>query len=215
MSDERTEDGMILALGALSEVLTQQNTFLKSRMEKQEKDDEEEEEKKNELQKAFERDTLVAEVIKQIKKQDSKEKEIVVSSKPEEQQKVIQAAENQDEYEEKEVEKEEDEKDAEKDKEYPEVEKLRKENAELKKGIDKKVNKAIEDRMRKMGWKEEKGLVAPKRVELGAEEALIRKATDPEDKIAEMAKLDYATLKRLEIQSETDDLSPEIKQFLA
>jgi len=172
------------------------------------------------------------------KKQDSKESAHTISSKPEEQQAIIQAMKKQDEEEEdeeeekiegakksvskmkkqdKEEEEEEEKQDEdEKDKEYPEVEKLRKEFEALKKSFDKKVSDEVETRLRKAGWSEEKGSVGVRRVALGVEEEpMLKKGETPEDKIAELAKLDYASLKKLEMAADMGELPPEIAQLIS
>lgn len=223
-------EGIKLGLGAMSEVLNKQNDVLTKMIKKQEEEDEEEKEKEAKLSKEQETAALVKAVEdaleksgKFVLKQDSKETARAITSKPDEQQKVIQAATpgDEDEKEKEEVVKqapEEDEnkeKEDEKEKEYPEMEKLQKELDDLKKGFDSRVTEAVQTKLQKMGWREEKGLVGPKRVELGTDGVpMLKKGMDQEDRVAELAKLDYATLKKMEIEAESGDLPPEIKQLL-
>jgi len=239
MSEET--EGINLALSANAEVLTKMNSVLEKMLSKQEEDDEEEDMKKATLAKADERASLVKEIMKEMegkfvsKEADSSEKKIDPTEKPDDQQDVIQASDDEDEKEEKmkkmkkmkkqdaedddkeeKQDEEEDKKDEEEeDKEYPEVEKLKKELDSLKKSMNDAIKKGIDDRFRRQGWREEKGLASPKRVELGVDgDPVLKKGMDREEKITELAKLDYGTLKKMEIAAETDALDPALKQFL-
>jgi len=66
-----------------------------------------------------------------------------------------------------------------------------------------------------MGWREETGLVSPRRVAMGVNDTpVLKKGMEKEDRIAELAKLDYATLKKMEIESEAGELPEGIAQFV-
>lgn len=180
-----------------------------------------------------------------LKKDDTKESKPTFKTKPEEVQLPIQAAEdeiedkkgleriaiekgdmtgkNPDATEPAKAEDVEgkDKKDEKKD-EYPEVEEMKKAIASLtselekmKKGYDTDVKKAVEDRLSKTGWREEKSLVAPKKT-LGVEsEPLnISKSASEEERIDQLRKLDYGTLRKLEEKQARGELSPEFNQLL-
>lgn len=234
MANEIDQDGLVLALGAISEVLTKQSGVLDRLLTKMDEEAEEEDKKAEEEAVEEEKEELVkmlkAEILKELSAAnatntgaDSDEKKKTISTTPgpaknkalpgtqpeQKQQEVIQAADDaEDEAEDK---KDEDEE----DKEYPEVEKLSKQIAELQKNMADMIQVGVNDRLRKMGWREETGLVSPRRVAMGVNDTpVLKKGMEKEDRIAELAKLDYATLKKMEIESEAGELPEGIAQFV-
>ena len=237
MSDEvilseiqETLQGVTLGLGATSEILTQQYEVLSKMLRKQEEEEEEEEEEEAAMQKSIEQEAMIKSIVKALEDsgkfvlKGDEPKPDTISTKPETQQDVIQAAdpvEDEEDEEKKSVTKmkkqddEDKEEEKEEEKEYPEVEKLKKELEGLKKSMLDNVDSEVDKRLRKMGWKQEKGLVGPKRVAMGVEdENRIKKSSD-EDREAQLAGLSWSELVKLRMASEADELDPAIKQFLA
>ena len=231
MSDEvilseiqETLKGVTLGLGATSEVLTKQYEVLSKMLRKQEEDEEEDEAKEEEKKKSAEQEAMIKSIVKALEDsgkfvlKGDEPKPDTISTKPETQQEVIQAAApKEDEEEKKSVSKmkKQDEEEAEEDKEYPEVEKLKKEIESLKKSMLDNVESEVDKRLRKMGWKQEKGLVGPKRVSIGIEDENKIKKSSNEDRESQLASLSWSELVKLRMASEADELDPAIKQFLA
>jgi len=233
MSDEvilseiqETLKGVTLGLGATSEVLTKQYEVLSKMLRKQEEDEEEDEAKAEEKKKSVEKEAMIKSIVKALEDsgkfvlKGDEPKPDTISTKPETQQEVIQAAapkEDEEEEEKKSVSKmkKQDEEEAEEDKEYPEVEKLKKEIESLKKSMLDNVDSEVDKRLRKMGWKQEKGLVGPKRVTIGIEDENKIKKSSNEDRETQLASLSWSELVKLRMASEADELDPAIKQFLA
>lgn len=164
-------------------------------VEKQGKDEEEEYEEK-----------------KSVKKQDKDEEEYEEKKGKDEEEyeeKKAVKKQNKDDDEEEEEEK----KGKKKEEEYPEVEKLKKQVEELQKSFDEKVEASVDERLRRMGWKQEDGLKAPKRTTSMGDDSDVKKSTDV-DNVEELAKLDYGTLKKMEMEAEADQLPDGVKQFL-
>jgi len=239
------EKGVELALGALAEHLQKSNTVMEKILRKAEEDEKEveakeEEKEEMEAKKAFVSDISNAVIasltsaypnvfkseISDATKQASdgtKEQPKIATKQADPldpaagQQKPIQAATDGAE----EKKEEEDEKEGKKE-EYPAVENMRKQIADLQKQIESleksavaDVKKSVTDSMRRTGWREETGLVAPKRVELGADVVDIKKSAETqEDRVAAMAKYSYSDIKRLELQDQLGTLPPEISQLL-
>jgi len=234
MAGENHEDGVLLALSAVAENLNSNNLVLSKLLHKMDAEDISAIEKAEALEKSAEKAALIKEltasVVKaleasgKLRKEDSKESARKIASNPDKQQEIIQASDDEDEDDKKEDEKdakqlemkkedeeEEDDKEKAEDKEYPEVEKLKKELAEIKKSI----NDQVEQRMRKAGFVEESNTVPVRRVAMGVGDNTIRKSVSQDDKIGQMAQLSYQQIKQLEMQSEVDELPEEIKQFIS
>ena len=235
----KQNEGVTLGLGALAEVLDRMNTRLSKADDDEEKTKREEEEE--EEQKAMY--NVIKEIVKQELRETGETKEKKASglpeppaekeadvpqekikNKPEQSQTPVVGMKKQDEEEEDQNDDEEDE-----DKEeYPELEAMKKENAdlktqieEMKKSIVAEVRKATDSRLRKMGWKEEKQLAGVVRKELGDDNPPIIKAADvtsEEDVIEQLSKLSYSALNKLRFQVEmgnTDGIPQEIVKALS
>lgn len=242
MSDE----GINIALQAITEALNANTQVVSKMIQKSEQEETlkkaavEAELKKNEQA------ALIQNIVKAIKdsgefmlKEDAKEEERKISTEPGDykhpaQQKPIETSHERTpdapkkgvilKAEEAEDEEEEEEKEDMK-KSDDAVESLKKQVAELTSKLEKalteqekQVKVGVDSHLRKMGWKEEKGLAGPiKTVTLGAEEPvnLQKSFNSEEERIAELMKLDYKTLKQLEIANEMDALPSELKQFVS
>lgn len=118
-------------------------------------------------------------------------------------------------------EKDEDKKDDKKD-EYPEVEKLKKDLAaaqaqivELQKSQDSKIETAIEGVLTRMGFHKEKKNYNPTPTLIGADPNKLQKSADAgEDRIAQLAKLSYADLRKLQMAEEAGQLPPEVRSLI-
>ena len=158
---------------------------------------------------------------------DDSESAVTPTTKIEDQQNTIQAMRKQDEDEEEEIEKEGDEEEADEeaadvpveekgmDEDDEEAEsdemkamakqiaKLQKELEATKGNMQKAVTAEAESRLRKMGFREETGLQAPKVVKgLGLDDTpLIQKGEG--DTAGQLAELSYSELRRLQHQIET------------
>lgn len=117
--------------------------------------------------------------------------------------------------------KDEDKKDDKKD-EYPEVEKLKKDLAaaqaqivELQKSQDSKIETAIEGVLTRMGFHKEKKNYNPTPTLIGADPNKLQKSADAgEDRIAQLAKLSYADLRKLQMAEEAGQLPPEVRSLI-
>ena len=181
-----------------------------------------------------------------LKKDDTKEKQVDIAVKPENAQKIIQASadeisdkkalntiaiekaggdmtgKNEDATEVKQAEEVKEKKD-EKGKEYPEVEEMKKaiatltkELQDMKKGYSADVKKGVEDKMKSIGWREEKIKTSPVKVEksIGAEGDQLNLSKSEEDRIAVLAKLPYSELRKLEEKNASGMLEPGFSQLL-
>jgi len=211
--------------------------FLSKLVRKQEAADEEEEDKRMREKEEEEMEKQISRVEKALRdkgfvtkadlleKQDSKETTHPIKSKPDEQQDIIQAAEdNKEKDEEKEVEKQENEEEEEKEeeegkeREYPEVEKLKKQNSSLqkeitnlKKSISDEVQKQVETTLRKTGWKKE-AKVTPRKIEsFGVEETSLMKSKPEKE---DLTKLSYPELRKLQEINEAGELPEEYRQLI-
>jgi len=111
----------------------------------------------------------------------------------------------------------EDEEDKEKKEEYPEIEEMAKAIADIQKmvsskgkNVQKMVQAETEQRLRKMGFREESGLNSPKLIRyddaLGVDDTSpIRKAATEEDTVDQMMQMSYGELRRLQEQVENGD----------
>jgi len=251
---QKASEGNALALGAVSEVLqktegtiSQLGNYVERLLAKAEKDDEEENKKKedDEEEESFAKLVKALEIVGFVTKDqqsfeysgaDSEEKKKSVPSRPNEQQDVIQGA--QDTVEKSILKPEnlpkktgalkkgdEDEKDEKEDEEeYPEVEKLKKDLAiaqaqlvELQKSQDGKIQTAVEGVLSKMGFHREKKSFSPTPIQIGADQNKLQKSADEpaEDRIGQLAKLSYADLRKLQVAEETNQLPPDIRSLIS
>ena len=102
----------------------------------------------------------------------------------------------------------------EKKEEYSQIEELKKQMNEMQKAFDTKLETEVSNRLRKAGWKEEKGLNSPIRTEIGAGEVDIKKGDSPEEVEKKLAKLPYNVLKRMELNSDADNIPDNIRQLI-
>lgn len=86
---------------------------------------------------------------------------------------------------------------------------LEKENVSLKKGMASEIKKEAEERLRKMGFREETGLAGPKMLktaQLGlADKQLIQKGDSPKEMIDKLTKLSWGDLNDLKFKLEAGD----------
>ena len=112
----------------------------------------------------------------------------------------------------------EEEDDDDEDKEYPEeVQEMAKQIAELQKmvlsknqNVQSMIESETENRLRKMGFREENGLNRPQLISYGDslgvdDNTPIRKSNNPEDSVDQMMQLSYGELRRLQEQIESGD----------
>jgi len=86
------------------------------------------------------------------------------------------------------------------------IESLKKQIADTEANISKAVQNESEARLRKMGFREETGLQAPKISGLGVDGSTpIQKSTSVEDTPAQLAELSYSELRRMQHQIESGD----------
>jgi hypothetical protein len=79
------------------------------------------------------------------------------------------------------------------------LESLQKEIADSKASLSKAVQVESENRLRKMGFKEERRLVAPKSKSFGKDEVdIVKSAPKSKDVVADLANLSYSELRRLQ-----------------
>lgn len=166
-------------------------------------------------------------------KADDSESALNIASKIEQQQNTIQAMSkaDDDEEEDDEVAKahgdEDDDEDAKKGMSYKadddeeeddadgemksmqkELDSLRKQLASFEQGIEKSVEEHSEARLRKMGFREERGLVAPQISALGTDGTtpLVKSANDG-DTVDQLANLSYGELRALQLKIQSGDTS--------
>lgn len=239
MAEQEVNEGILLALGAQAEVLSKMNgtldnlnTYFSTLSKSQEVEVAKAEEQNFAEQVEYERQGLIkavaTEVLQMISKELSTEgaggengKAKKLSTDSGSIQDVIQASKDKPnnipqgnrvtkgEEEDEEGEEKEETKDEEKeDKKFPSEE-------DFKKSVAAEVTAAVEARFQKMGWKQERSLKAPVRVELGADMGMeIKKGATQEEAIAVMAKYDYPTLVRMQLQAEAEGLPPEMTQLI-
>ena len=167
---------------------------------------------------------------------DDAEKAVTINSKTEDANRTIQAMQKQlellkESLDEDDVEKgygfskeehedapPEEEDDDDEDKEYPEeVQEMAKQIAELQKmvlsknqNVQSMIESETENRLRKMGFREENGLNRPQLISYGDslgvdDNTPIRKAAGPEDTVDQMMNLSYGELRRLQEQIESGE----------
>jgi|TARA_R110000796_G_scaffold237641_1_gene357743 hypothetical protein len=87
-----------------------------------------------------------------------------------------------------------------------ELDSLRKQLASFEQGIDKSVEEASEARLRKMGFREERGLVAPQITALGTDGTtpIVKSATEG-DTVDQLANLSYGELRALQLKIQAGD----------
>jgi hypothetical protein len=89
-----------------------------------------------------------------------------------------------------------------------ELDALRKQLAQFENGLEKAVQTESEDRLRKMGFKEESGLVAPKQIThpLGTDGTTpIVKSNNPDEAVDQLIDLSYGELRRLQMKIQAGD----------
>ena len=96
-----------------------------------------------------------------------------------------------------------------------ELDSLRKQLASFEQGIDKSVEEASEARLRKMGFREERGLVAPQIQALGTDGTTpIVKSVDQGDTVDQLADLSYGELRTLQMKIQSGDTAGVPKELL-
>jgi hypothetical protein len=88
-----------------------------------------------------------------------------------------------------------------------ELESLRLQLAEFENGLEKAVEAESESRLRKMGFREETGLVAPKQIHpLGTDGTTpIVKSDNPDEAVDQLMGLSYGELRRLQMKIQAGD----------
>ena len=216
MSDEvqQSNEGVTLALSAVAEVLSKMD----ERLAKQEA----EEIKKAELAEAELQKSELAEMIKSIVSQavaeftkadeedDQDEEDIddiieeIEEEEAEEEEEIDKADEDDDDEEEVDKGKYMKSKDS-----NSEIASLKKQLAELQSGIDEKIQKEADTRLRKLGFREETGLKAPEIVRydtMGVEDTTpIQKSEEPTNVVEQLAKMSYTQLRTLQHKIQSGD----------
>lgn len=216
MSDEvqQSNEGVTLALSAVAEVLSKMD----ERLAKQEA----EEIKKAELAEAELQKSELAEMIKSIVSQavaeftkadeedDQDEEDIddiieeIEEEEAEEEEEIDKADEDDDDEEEVDKGKYMKSKDSD-----SEIASLKKQIAELQSGIDEKIQKEADTRLRKLGFREETGLKAPEIVRydtMGVEDTTpIQKSEEPTNVVEQLAKMSYTQLRTLQHKIQSGD----------
>ena len=216
MSDEvqQSNEGVTLALSAVAEVLSKMD----ERLAKQEA----EEIKKAELAEAELQKSELAEMIKSIVSQavaeftkadeedDQDEEDIddiieeIEEEEAEEEEEIDKADEDDDDEEEVDKGKYMKSKDS-----NSEIASLKKQIAELQSGIDEKIQKEADTRLRKLGFREETGLKAPEIVRydtMGVEDTTpIQKSEEPTNVVEQLAKMSYTQLRTLQHKIQSGD----------
>ena len=216
MSDEvqQSNEGVTLALSAVAEVLSKMD----ERLAKQEA----EEIKKAEVAEAELQKSELAEMIKSIVSQAVAE--FTKADEEEDDQDEEDIDDIIEEIEEEEDEEEEMDKAHEDDDDEEEVDKgkymkskdsnseiatLKKQIAELQSGIDEKIQKEADTRLRKLGFREETGLKAPEVVRyntMGVEDTTpIQKSEEPTNVVEQLAKMSYTQLRTLQHKIQSGD----------
>jgi len=96
-----------------------------------------------------------------------------------------------------------------------ELDSLRKQLASFEQGIEKSVEEASEARLRKMGFREERGLVAPQIQALGTDGTTpIVKSVDQGDTVDQLANLSYGELRTLQLKIQSGDTNGVPKELL-
>ena len=96
-----------------------------------------------------------------------------------------------------------------------ELDSLRKQLASFEQGIEKSVEEASEARLRKMGFREERGLVAPQIQALGTDGTTpIVKSVDQGDTVDQLADLSYGELRTLQMKIQSGDTAGVPKELL-
>ena len=174
-------------------------------------------------------------------KADDSESALNISSKIEQQQNTIQAMskadEDEDDEEDDEVAKthDEDDEDAKKGMSYKaeddddedddtddemksmqkELDSLRKQLASFEQGIEKSVEAHSEARLRKMGFREERGLVAPRISPLGTDGTTpLVKSNNDVDTVDQLINLSYGELRALQMKIQSGDTSGVPRELL-
>ena len=90
-----------------------------------------------------------------------------------------------------------------------EIASLKKQIAELQSGIDEKIQKEADTRLRKLGFREETGLKAPEIVRydtMGVEDTTpIQKSEEPTNVVEQLAKMSYTQLRTLQHKIQSGD----------
>tara|TARA_R110000803_G_scaffold12486_1_gene35939 strand:- start:1262 stop:1996 length:735 start_codon:yes stop_codon:yes gene_type:complete len=219
---EKALEGNGLALSAVAEVLRKMDARLI-------KAEEDEEDRREEEDGAVEKAALVKELAAEVagilkadqgmdvsggerkakstggssSKADDSESALNIASKIEQQQNTIQAMSKADDDDE-----EEDDADGEMKSMQKELDSLRKQLASFEQGIEKSVEEHSEARLRKMGFREERGLVAPQISALGTDGTtpLVKSANDG-DTVDQLANLSYGELRALQLKIQSGDTS--------
>ena len=216
MSDEvqQSNEGVTLALSAVAEVLSKMD----ERLAKQEA----EEIKKAELAEAELQKSELAEMIKSIVSQAVAE--FTKADEEDDQDEediddIIEEIEEEEAEEEEEIDKadedDEDEEEVDKGKymkskdSNSEIATLKKQIAELQSGIDEKIQKEADARLRKLGFREETGLKAPEVVRydtMGVEDTTpIQKSEEPTNVVDQLTKMSYTQLRTLQHKIQSGD----------
>ena len=96
-----------------------------------------------------------------------------------------------------------------------ELDSLRKQLASFEQGIDKSVEEASEARLRKMGFREERGLVAPQIQALGTDGTTpLVKSADDGDTVDQLANLSYGELRALQMKIQAGDTTGVPRELL-
>ena len=215
MSDEiqKSIEGTNLALAAVAEVLAKMD----ERMAKEETAEIE----KAEAEQAVLHKAELSEMIKSIVSEAiaKLQKEEVVEALEKETETTGEVVEKEDEEEEDEEEEKEEEDDDmdkggmayKKSEESSEIESLKKQIAELLSGLDEKIKKESDSRLRKLGFREETGLQAPEIIKhdstMGVDEDMpIKKAQEnSENVVDQLSKMSYTQLRTLQHKIQTGD----------
>ena len=216
MSDEvqQSNEGVSLALSAVAEVLSKMD----ERLAKQEA----EEIKKAEVAEAELQKSELAEMIKSIVSQAvaefSKADEEEDDQDEEDIDDIIEEIEEEEDEEEemdKAHEDDDDEEEVDKGKymkykdSNSEIATLKKQIAELQSGIDEKIQKEADVRLRKLGFREETGLKAPEVVRydtMGVEDTTpIQKSQEPTNVVEQLSKMSYTQLRTLQHKIQSGD----------
>ena len=96
-----------------------------------------------------------------------------------------------------------------------ELDALRKQLADFEGGMEKAVEKSSEERLRKMGFREETGLVAPQLSALGTDGTtpIVKSATNG-DTVDQLANLSYGELRELQMRIQAGDTNGVPKELL-
>ena len=96
-----------------------------------------------------------------------------------------------------------------------ELDNLRKQLAAFEGGMEKAIEKESEERLRKMGFREETGLVAPQLSALGTDGTtpIVKSATDG-DTVDQLANLSYGELRELQMRIQAGDTNGVPKELL-